>query len=70
MCICVYLTYIGIMVSVFSVGPRDHFQQLLHRSLGGEATPFLGLLHFTLDTHLKMLSDKQAASSIIFESLI
>ena len=35
------------------------FQLLLHRGVGKGATPFAGLLHFTLDTYLILLSVKQ-----------
>ena len=35
------------------------FQLLQHRIVGENATPFPGLLHFILDTHLIMLSVKQ-----------
>ena len=35
------------------------FQQLQHRCVGEGVTPFPGLLHFTLDPYLIMLSVKQ-----------
>ena len=37
------------------------FQELLHRGVGEGATPFPGLLHFTLDTYLISLSIKQGS---------
>ena len=40
--------------------------QLLHRGVGEGTTPFPGLLHFTLDPYLIMLSVKQFVSSTIF----
>ena len=39
--------------------PKAPFQLLLHQGVGEGATPFFGLLHFTLDTYLIMLSIKQ-----------
>ena len=36
------------------------FSNLLHQGLGEGATPFPGLLHFTLDPYLIMLSVKQS----------
>ena len=38
---------------------RLPFQSLLHRGVEEGAAPFSGLLHFTLDTYLTMLSVKQ-----------
>ena len=38
---------------------RLPFQKLLHEGVGEGATPFPGLLHFTLDTYLILLSVKQ-----------
>ena len=35
------------------------FQLLLHRGVGENVTPLPGLLHFTLDTYLILLSVKQ-----------
>ena len=35
------------------------FQLLQHRGVGEGVTPFPGLLHFTLDTYLILLSVKQ-----------
>ena len=40
---------------------RLSFQKLLHRGVGEGATPFPGLLHFTLDPYLIMLSVKQGS---------
>ena len=44
------------------------FQWLLHRVVGEGATPFLGLLHFTLDTYLILLSVKQGGIKYHFKS--
>ena len=38
---------------------EGNFQLLLHRGEGEDATPFPGLLHFTLDTYFIMLRVKQ-----------
>ena len=38
---------------------RLPFRQLLHQGVGEGATPFPGLLHFTLEPYLIMLSVKQ-----------
>ena len=45
------------------------FQQLLHYGVGEGATPFPGLLHFTLETYLIMLSVKQGGIKYHFLSL-
>ena len=45
------------------------FQSLLHRGVGEGATPFPGLLHFTLDTYLILLSVKQGGIKYHFKSL-
>ena len=37
----------------------NSFQLLLHWGVGEGATPFLGLLHFTLDMYLILLNVKQ-----------
>ena len=37
---------------------------------GGGATPFLGLLHFTLDPYLIMLSTKQDGIKYFFFGLV
>ena len=49
--------------------PSVTFQELLHRGVGKGATPFHGLLHFTLNTNLKMLSVKQGGIKYHFLSL-
>ena len=48
---------------------RLPFQQLLHRGVGEGATPFPGLLHFTLDPYLIMLRVKQGGIKYYFLSL-
>ena len=45
------------------------FDSLLHQSVGEGATPFPGLLHFTLDLYLIMLSVKQGGIKYHFLSL-
>ena len=45
------------------------FQWLLHRGVGEGATPFPGLLHFTLDLYLIMMSVKQGGIKYHFWSL-
>ena len=45
---------------------RLFFQQVLHRSVGEGASSFLGLLHFTLDLHLIVLSAKQGSYQVPF----
>ena len=53
------------------VTQRFPFQQLLHQGVGEGATPFPGLLHFTFDPYLKMLSIKQGSIKYHFlESLV
>ena len=47
----------------FSIATR------LHRGVGEGATPSPGLLHFTLDTYLTMLSVKQGGIKYHFLSL-
>ena len=50
---------------------RLRFQQLLHRGVQEGATPFLRLLHFTLNPYLIMLSVKQGGIKChFFESLV
>ena len=46
---------------------RIPFQWLLHRGLGEDATPFPGLLHFTHDTYLILLSVKQGGIKYHFK---
>ena len=45
------------------------FDSLLHQGVGEGATPFPGLLHFTLDPYLIMLSVKQGGIKYHFSSL-
>ena len=45
------------------------FDSLLHQGVGEGATPFPGLLHFTLDPYLIMLSAKQGGIKYHFLSL-
>ena len=52
-------------VDIYKVGDRSRGQpkgslfNSYSRDIGEGATPFLGLLHFTLDTYLVMLNVKQ-----------
>ena len=48
---------------------RLHFRWLLHQGVGEGATPFPGLLHFTFDAYLIMLSVKQGGIKNHFLSL-
>ena len=51
-------------------GPEGSlFDSLLHQGVGEGATPFPGLLHFTLDPYLIMLSVKQGGIKYHFLSL-
>ena len=55
------MNYIYIYIYISKVGDRSRelpFQLLLHRDIGEGATPFPGLLHFTLDPYLIMLNVK------------
>ena len=45
------------------------FDSLLHQGVGEGATPFPGLLHFTLDPYLILLSVKQGGIQYHFLSL-
>ena len=45
------------------------FDSLLHQGVGEGTTPFPGLLHFTLDPYLIMLSVKQGGIKYHFLSL-
>ena len=47
---------------------RLPFQQLLHWGVGEGTTPFPGLLHFTLDIYLILLSVKQGGTKYHFQS--
>ena len=50
-------------ISMFYCYPKNNvrlpFRKLLHQGVGEGATPFPGLLHFTLEPYLIMLSVKQ-----------
>ena len=48
---------------------KSLFQSLLYRDVGEGATPFPGLLHFTLDPYPIMLSAKQGGIKYHFLSL-
>ena len=49
--------------------PKAPFEKLPHQGIEEGATPFLGLLHFTLDPYLIMLSAKQGSIKYHFSSL-
>ena len=54
--------YIQVKVKLMTVVKGDQklsFQKLLYQDVGEGTTPFPGLLYFTLDTYLKLLSVKQ-----------
>ena len=82
-CICIYLNIctlylqnIYIYKKVSKVGDHSRgwpegslFDSLLHQGVGEGATPFPGLLHFTLDPYLIMLSVKQGGIKYHFLSL-
>ena len=57
------------MVAVVEGDLTPPFQYLLHRGVGEGATPFPGLLHFSLYTYLIMLSVKQWSMKYHFLSL-
>ena len=54
---------------ILRVTRRLPFRLLLHQGVGEGATPFPGLLHFTLDPYLIMLSVKQGGIKYHFLSL-
>ena len=54
---CVHVSKVGDHIRGRPEG--SFFNSLLHRDIGEGATPFPGMLHFTLDTYLIMLSVKQ-----------
>ena len=60
-----------VKLSPFSRGwpEGSFFGNLLHQGVGEGATPFLGLLHFTFDPYLIMLSVKQGGIKYHFLSL-
>ena len=47
----------------------DPFQKLQHRGVGEGTNPFPGLLLFTLDTYLILLSVKQGGIKYYFKSI-
>ena len=47
----------------------DFFRELIHQGVGEGTTPFPGLLHFTIDSYLIMLSVKQGSVKYHFLSL-
>ena len=47
---------------------RFPFRELLHQGVGEGATPFPGLIHFTFDPYLIMLSVKQGGLKYHFLS--
>ena len=47
------------MATIVESDSKSPFRYLLHQGVGEGATPFPGLLHFTLDLYLIMLSVKQ-----------
>ena len=52
----------GKVVTVVEGGPKGSLlQKLLHHGVGESTTSFPGLLHFTLDPYLIMLSVKQGS---------
>ncbi len=53
-------------MTVVKGDPKAPFQWLLHRGVGEGASPFPGLLHFTLDTYLIMLSVEQGGITYHF----
>ena len=60
-----------VKLSPFSRGWPEgfHFDSLLHQGVGEGTTPFPGLLYFTLDPYLIMLSVKQGSFKYHFLSL-
>ena len=54
------------MVTVVEGDPKVPFRLLPHQGVGEGAIPFLGLLHFTLDPYLIMLSVKQGDNKYYF----
>ena len=56
------------MATLVEGDPKATFS-ILQRGVGEDATPLPGLLHFTLDSYLIMLSDKQGGIKYHFLSL-
>ena len=65
--IYVYISKVGDHIRGWPEGSL--FDSLLHQGVGEGATPFPGLLHFTLDPYLIMLSVKQEGIKYHFLSL-
>ena len=73
----IYLSiYLYIYIYISKVGDHSRglhegclFDSLLHQGVGEGVTPFPGLLHFTLDPYLIMLSVKQGGIKYHFLSL-
>ena len=57
------------LATLFEGYPKAPFQYLLYQGVGEGATPSTGLLHFTLDTCLIMLSVKQGGLKYNFLNL-
>ena len=57
------------LATVVEGDQKAPFSILLHRGVGEGATPFPGLLHFTLDSYLILLSVKQGGFMYHFKSL-
>ena len=64
-----YKTFTKLEVGDHSRPEGSLFDSLLHQGVGEGATPFPGLLHFTLDPYLIMLSVKQGGIKYHFLSL-
>ena len=54
------------LATIVEGDPKAPFRYLLHQGVGEGATPFPGLLHFTLDPYLIMLSVKQGGIKYLF----
>ena len=67
-CVCFFCLYVS-WWQYSRVTWRLPFQWVQHRGVGESATPFPGLLHFTLDMHLILLSVKQGCIKYHFKSL-
>ena len=74
--LCILINATGSKVKKSKVGDPSRgwpegslFDSLLHQGVGEGATPFPGLIHFTLDPYLIMLSVKQGGIKYHFLSL-
>ena len=63
------IAFSQVLATLVESDPKGPFQQLPHQGVREGATPFPGLLHFTLDPYLIMLSDKQDGIKYHFLSL-